>query len=202
MTATTEMSHLVKTAILYWWPGPRKLLDVAMVYGDFFGDDGTGACPSVELVAKLARRSHRTVERHIAELRRIGFLECTAPGGGERATTYSCARFMSTVPMTTDSKGKPAVQRPWRLPPAQVPGEPPTAVTGVGSPPPTAATPTPDSSGGPPPTAAPGKSVRNQSESSSAAARPVDAPRVAREPEKYDLNGPNYLRWRANRGLK
>lgn len=73
----------------YYWTGGGELL-TALAYADHAHDDGTGVRPSVAFMARKTRQSERTIQMHLASMRRTGWLLTVqhATGGRGRTTEY------------------------------------------------------------------------------------------------------------------
>lgn len=73
-----------------WEFGPEDAADcsVLLILADHGNDDGTNCFPSIERIAKRARRSERTVERSIAALEKGGWIAVKKGVGRGNFSSY------------------------------------------------------------------------------------------------------------------
>ncbi|NMZ77019.1 hypothetical protein HBO32_28380 [Pseudomonas nitroreducens] len=82
----------IKISSLVWehYPAGGCELLTALAYADHAHDDGTNIRPSVAYIARKTRQSERSVQRHLAQMRKSGWLLTVryANGGRSFATEY------------------------------------------------------------------------------------------------------------------
>jgi hypothetical protein len=82
----------IKIMSLVWehYPTGGGELLTALAYADHAHDDGAGVRPSIAHMARKTRQSERTIQTHVATMRRTTWLltVCHAGGGRGRATEY------------------------------------------------------------------------------------------------------------------
>lgn len=82
----------IKISSLVWehYPTGGGELLTALAYADHAHDDGSGIRPSVAYIARKTRQSERTIQMHLASMRKSGWLLTVrnATGGRGRATEY------------------------------------------------------------------------------------------------------------------
>lgn len=87
---------------LVWehYPAGGGELLTALAYADHAHDDGTGIRPSVAYIARKTRQSERTVQRYLAHMREIGWLQTVrnSDGGRGYATEYRVNPLWITNP--------------------------------------------------------------------------------------------------------
>ncbi|WP_162945854.1 helix-turn-helix domain-containing protein [Pseudomonas sp. DY-1] len=82
----------IKISSLVWehYPAGGCELLTALAYADHAHDDGTNIRPSVAYIARKTRQSERTVQRHLAQMKKSGWLLTVryAKGGRNFVTEY------------------------------------------------------------------------------------------------------------------
>lgn len=92
----------IKISSLVWehYPAGGCELLTALAYADHAHDDGTNIRPSVAYIARKTRQSERSVQRHLAQMRKSGWLLTVryANGGRSFATEYRVNPLWITNP--------------------------------------------------------------------------------------------------------
>jgi DNA-binding transcriptional ArsR family regulator len=78
------MSGLMTGLVKHCFTGKPELKLIAMFLADYADDCGESIFPSVKTLMAHSSMSERSVQRHLAELRAMGFLEVVSGKGGSR----------------------------------------------------------------------------------------------------------------------
>lgn len=78
------MSSLMTALVKHCFKSKPELKLLAMLLADYADDQGENIFPSVKTLVEQSSMAERTVQRYLAELRAIGFLELVSGKGGSR----------------------------------------------------------------------------------------------------------------------
>ncbi|MCF6754876.1 helix-turn-helix domain-containing protein [Stutzerimonas kunmingensis] len=106
----------IKISSLVWehYPAGGCELLTALAYADHAHDDGTNIRPSVAYIARKTRQSERSVQRHLAQMRKSGWLLTVryANGGRSFATEYRVNPLWISNPANLSPFAKEADETP------------------------------------------------------------------------------------------